>query len=193
MTPSGKFTACVNHLAAKAKKAYNSFKYKMTPHSGCPVNVLLKLFYSLVAPIALYGAEVWGLADIKPRNNNLLTQLLSMRGIHANLLNSFSKFTLQVNSKTNNIASLRELGIWPFIIPIIKASFKFYIRVKHSEQSTLLNSAFRSQLDIPNSSIYNLKIIAESLNFNLDIPVAELNSFQIKGTSLKFEETQAIL
>ena len=100
----------------------------MTPYSGCPVQILQKLFYSLVSPIALYGAEVWGLTDLKPRDNNLLKHVLSSKGVHANLLNSFAKF-----SKTNNVASLRELGIWPFIIPIIKASFKFYIRAKYSE------------------------------------------------------------
>lgn len=186
MTPSGKFTSCIKHLGVKAKKAYNSFRFKMTPQSGCPVKVLHKLFYSIVAPIALYGAEVWGLADIKPRDN-FLKHILSMKGVHANLLNSFSKFTLQVNSKTNSIASLRELGIWPFIIPIIKAAFKFYIRAKYSEHGSLLNSAFRSQVNIPNSSIYNLQHIANSLNFNLNVHISNFNSFSIKGRGLKLE------
>lgn len=164
MSPSGRFRACIQNLAMKAKKAYNSFRFKLSPQTGCPINVLLKLFHTLVTPIALYGAEVWGLADVKSRNNNLLQHLLSVKDTHFQLLNSFCKFTLQVNSKTNNIASLRELGMWPFIFPILKASFKFYMRAKYSEHNSLLNSAFRSQLNITHSSVSNLRSIVQSLN-----------------------------
>ena len=70
VTPSGKFTACIKNLIMKTKKAYNCFRFKMSPQTGCPINVLLNVFNSLVSPIALYGAKIWGLADVKSRNNN---------------------------------------------------------------------------------------------------------------------------
>ena len=72
----------------------------MSPSTSCPINVLLKLFNALVALIALYGAEIWGLADVKSRNNKLPQQLMTVKDPIAH-----------VNSKTNNIASLRELGV----------------------------------------------------------------------------------
>ena len=79
VTPSGRFIACIKNLIMKAKKAYNCFRFKMSPQTGCPFNVLLKVFNSLVSPIALYGAEIWGLADVKSRNNNLLQHLLERK------------------------------------------------------------------------------------------------------------------
>ena len=168
VTPSGRFIACIKNLIMKAKKAYNCFRFKMSPQTGCPINVLLKVFNSLVSPIALYGAEIWGLADVKSKNNNLLQHLLERKDTHSHLLDSFCKFTLQINSKANNIASRRELGMWPFIIPILKSSFKFYMRAKCSDHDSLLNSAFRSQLNIEHSSISSLRSIAQYLNgYNL--------------------------
>ena len=96
----------------------------------------------------------------------MLNQEITMerKDTHSHLLDSFCKFTLQINSKANNIASHRELGMWPFIIPILKSSFKFYMRAKCSDHNYLLNSAFRSQLNIKHSSISNLRLIAQYLN-----------------------------
>jgi len=181
VSPSGRFTSCIKNLAMKAKKAYNSFRFKMSPQTGCPINVLMKLFNSLVTPIALYGAEVWGLADVNSRKNNLLQHLLTVKDIHSQLLNSFCKSTLQVNSKANNIASRRELGIWPFMIPILKASFKFYMRTKYSDHNSLLNHAFRSQLNIEHSSISNLRSIVQVLNCNDHITADMRNKPVIKS------------
>ena len=77
------------------------------------------------------------------------------------------------------------MGIWPFIIPIIKASFKFHIRAKYSEQGSLLNMAFHAQNKLPNSSIYNLQSIANSLNFNLN--VSDIGSPPTKESAVKLE------
>ena len=169
LTPSGKFKSCMEHLAAKAKRAYNSYRFNMTPQSGCPVQVLQLLFDSLVTPVALYGAEIWGLADVKlsSTDTTAIDKLFFKKNVHSNLVNSFCKFTLQVHSKTSNVACQRELGVWPFVIPIIASTLKFYLRAKHSEKTSLLNCALNSQLKINHSSSHNIEQIANMMNCNL--------------------------
>ena len=78
----------------KAKTAYSCFRFKMSPQTGCPINVSLKVFYSLVSPIALYGTEIWGWRMLNQGIiDNLLQHLLERKDMHP-----FRKFTFQINA-----------------------------------------------------------------------------------------------
>ncbi len=62
-----------------------------------PCNIIEKLFDTLVAPIILYGSEVWGIG--KPPNDSDPYEHLHLK---------FIKEILGVNYKTTNIACLIE-------------------------------------------------------------------------------------
>lgn len=177
-TPSGKFRACINTLASKAKRAYNSFKFGMTPQSGCPPKVLIKLFLSLVAPVTLYCADVLGLADMKIPSTNQIEHILRKILLNKNplndLLKSFCKFTLQVPANTTNVAAIKEMGMWPLGIQVIMSSLKMYFRAKLSAPNTLLNHAFCAQMKIDQSSATNTKIIATWLNCDTLTSITDL-------------------
>ena len=58
ITASGSFNMAVNALKEKAQRALHTIKRKMY-HFQIPVKICLKIFDSVIQPIALYGSEVW--------------------------------------------------------------------------------------------------------------------------------------
>ena len=78
------------------------------------VKTKLALFDSLVTPIILYGAEVWGIYDIKKIDR-----------IHI----KFCKAILGVKQQTLNNAVYGELGRYPLSVISKERSFKFWIHI----------------------------------------------------------------
>ena len=58
ITASGSFNMAVNALKEKAQRALHTIKRKMY-HFQIPVKICLKIFDSVIQPIALYGSQVW--------------------------------------------------------------------------------------------------------------------------------------
>ena len=55
---NGKFNLAVNDLREKARRAFYAIKRQIPVE--IPIRIWLKLFESVIEPIALYGSEVWG-------------------------------------------------------------------------------------------------------------------------------------
>lgn len=78
------------------------------------VKTKLALFDSLVTPIILYGAKVWGIYDIK-----------NIDRIHI----KFCKAILGVKQQTPNSAVYGELGRFPLSVICKERAFKFWIHI----------------------------------------------------------------
>ena len=104
---TGCFNIAQNKLYKKALKALFSVNSK-TNLSHIKPNMAIKLFNTLVKPIALYGCEIWGMDILKllKGNLNLLDRTFSEK-----LLNKFCKMTLGVGKI--NCAVRNELCMLP--------------------------------------------------------------------------------
>ena len=67
-TYNGQLKIAAEQLADRARKAYYSIKHSFTCSNYLSVKSLLKLYYSLIEPILLYGSEIW----ISDYNINIL-------------------------------------------------------------------------------------------------------------------------
>lgn len=106
----------------KGRKAW--FKIKKTIGLNNPCNLLEKLFDSLVAPITLYGCEVWG-----PYCNLMDTDTFE----HLHI--KFIKEILGVHSKATNVACLAELNRYPLREKIKLSTLKFLDHISNSKNS----------------------------------------------------------
>ena len=56
---NGRFTCAVKHIKAQGNKAMRYVLWK-TKSTDMPIDIKFKLYDTLVRPILLYGAEIWG-------------------------------------------------------------------------------------------------------------------------------------
>lgn len=99
---NGNFTKAKSKLAEQAKKALFAV-YRKIRNISLPVDLQLKIFDSLVQPILLYSAEVWGF-----ENTNCIEK------IHL----QFCKRILSLRYSTANFMVYGEIGRYPLIIEI---------------------------------------------------------------------------
>ena len=99
-----------------------------------PILIWLKIFKSVIQPIALYGSEVWGPLANQEFSNWDKHQI----GI---LHTEFCKFILKVQRKTPNNAFRAELGQFPLLIDIQKRAISFYKHLQTPLQAVLLTKA----------------------------------------------------
>ena len=124
MTSNGNFAGAIKHLCEKAKKALGRLKHILFGEK-IDIRLYLDLFDKLIAPIFLYGCEIWGAYVLSPVNcigqDNISGYFKTE---FEKLYLSFFKYTLGVNSKACNIAVLSELGAFPYSLKILKAICK---------------------------------------------------------------------
>ncbi len=58
ISATGKLNLAVNELKEKARRAFYAIKKSI--QIEIPIRIWLKIFQSVIEPIALYGSEVWG-------------------------------------------------------------------------------------------------------------------------------------
>ena len=103
----------IKTLSDQAARAANNL-LALFKRLSFDVKTKLVLFDSLVTPIILYGAEVWGIYDIK-----------SIGRLHI----KFCKTILGVRQQTPNSAVYGELGRYPLSAICNERAFKFWIRI----------------------------------------------------------------
>ncbi|MEW8548192.1 MAG: reverse transcriptase family protein, partial [Candidatus Thiodiazotropha sp.] len=97
------------------------------------IKTKLSLFDSLVTPILLYGAEVWGIYNIN-----------SIDKIHI----KYCKAILGVRQQTPNYAVFGELGRYPLSIICKERALKFWIKILKCGNSTYpIFHVFRHQVN----------------------------------------------
>ncbi len=103
---TGKLNLAVNELKEKARRTFYAIKKSI--QIEIPVRIWLKIFQSVIEPIALYGSEVWG-----PLQNHEFEKWDKnpIKTLHA----EFCKSILRVQRNTPNNACRAELGQYPRI------------------------------------------------------------------------------
>ena len=93
---NGKFNECISKIQSKSFKSLSNLQIKIISLNITDFNVLHHLFITLIKPILLYGADIWGLYDLAP------LEIVLMK---------YYKFILRVSHASPNVAILAECGI----------------------------------------------------------------------------------
>lgn len=64
---NGKLKKCKEELESKATRALHNIMHNVKISYNTSTKTYLKLFESLIEPILLYGAEIWGLSTLPPK------------------------------------------------------------------------------------------------------------------------------
>jgi len=144
ISASGSFNMAVNELKEKARRAIHAIKRKFY-NFQIPIKIWLKIFDSVIQPIALYGSEIWG-----PLSHQSYTRWDKhpTESLHA----EFCRYILHVHRNTPTNACRAELGRYPLIINIQKRTLNFFNHLKSSPQNTLHSKALRTQELSPEKS-----------------------------------------
>ncbi len=127
ISATGKLNLAVNELKEKARRAFYAIKKSI--QIEIPIRIWLKIFQSVLEPIALYGSEVWGPLlnhEFEKWDKNPIETL------HA----EFCKSILRVQRNTPNNACRAELGQYPLIMRIEKRAIKFWKHLKMSDPNS---------------------------------------------------------
>jgi hypothetical protein len=126
-TYTGNFDQAIKDLQTKAMRAMFkvSSALKSKDVGNCDLNI--KLFESMLKPIALYGCQVWSqrlVSYFLKDNFGNFDQLPFEQ-----LVNKMCKASLKVGRYTNNVAARAELGIYPLLSSIATLTVKYWIRI----------------------------------------------------------------
>ena len=168
---SGSLNLAADALKNKAKSAMFSLLKSLYKYKSCNVDTLIDLFDKMVAPIAVYNSEVWGISCI-PNNKNFSTWLefdniskLPVEKLHI----QFMKMVLGVHSRTNNWATLSEVGRYPIVLKMYVTILKFLLHIQGSTSGILL-AALKTNCELLSPSCTWSKRVKYLLEFcNLDM------------------------
>ena len=115
------------------------------------IKTSLKLFDQLVRPIVMYGADIWGVPNLKVHAfiNNRYD--FGLEKLYENLPCEsvqlmFCKMLLGVQRRWSNRAAMAEVGRYPLAIFGISQTVKFYSRLMNLDDDSLL---CRAKHDFP--------------------------------------------
>ena len=113
-TPKLIWTHCQKTLSSQAKKGLYLLRKYSTACNGLPISVQFEMFDKMIAPILLYGAEVWGFNEAEHIEK---------------VQTDYCKQTLGVPSQTTNIAVRAETGRLPMFIHYYKRCVKYWTKL----------------------------------------------------------------
>ena len=121
---NGSFVHTKKKLVEQAQQALYAVYYKIR-NLQLPIDLQLKIFYSLIAPILLYGSEVWGVGkndNIEEVHLQFLKRILGVRVTTPNCLvyGELGRYPLDINIKC------RMLCFWSRLMTTEKLSSKIY-------------------------------------------------------------------
>jgi hypothetical protein len=154
ISSSGGFSTAIKELSNKAIRAYFALKSSFININVNP-RLFMRLFDTLVKPIALYGCEIWGAFGHKTSilSNSILFQLYMKDNYPFEQLHLKScKQILQVSKKASNFGVRAELGRFPLIYNIFQSICKYRIRLKLFKEGDLLYHALTSQTNLKHNS-----------------------------------------
>lgn len=160
---NGSFVHTKKKLVEQAQKALYAVYYKIR-NLQLPIDLQLKIFDSLVAPILLYGSEVWGVG----KNDNI-------EKVHL----QFLKRILGVRVTTPNCLVYGELGRYPLDINIKCRMLCFWSRLMTTEKlsSKIYKLLFKLYANENSQTLYvkNIQTILDNIGlsfiFRNQIPV----------------------
>ena len=121
-------------------------------HSTIKPSAVMRIFDSLIKPIALSNSEIW--AGYKTcYQNKSLDELFDMsfkcNNEFDNIFTRFFKYVLGVHSKATKFAVFSELGQCPMQISVIARCINFWIHTIQSGNESLLSEAYLEQCNKP--------------------------------------------
>lgn len=135
---SGSFNMAISNLKVKAMKA--SFKLKkIIDANHLSPKVAMSLFNSLIKPIVLYGADIWGTTLCAPTMAKMFKKFNDSPIEKVQL--SFARFALGVHKHASSAAIYGELGILPLAVAALKCTHKFKEHITARPKDTLLGLA----------------------------------------------------
>jgi hypothetical protein len=154
---NGKFSKAISERMVPARKAMFGLNEKAV-NLLLPPDIHLDLFEKMVAPIFLYGCEIWGYGNIEPLEI---------------FYRKFIKRVLGVNKSTPNCMVYGEVGTYPIVHRIYKRMIAFWVKISEGKTSKLssimYNIVYRLHLEGTYSSPWILcikKILSNSGNPN---------------------------
>jgi hypothetical protein len=125
---SGKFNVGLTTLAEQASKAVFSMKHKLRDVVDPKPNFLCDLFDKLVAPILMYGCEVWGFAKAE-----------QIERVHTR----FCKSVLHITRHSSaNYFCYGELGRRPLRVTRMARIIKYWLNLVSVKRGTLMHSVY---------------------------------------------------
>lgn len=158
LAANGKYTSTIKDLYQRACKAYfgliNNIKFKI---SDSPL-VSLKLFDTLIRPVALYCSEIWGFEN----NEKSLLEKLHIR---------FCKQVLGVTRFCSNVAVKAELGRHDLTYNSDMSLIKYWCRIVQLPNDHFLKQAYnylaQNERTLPKKSWFNrVKHLIQAHGFN---------------------------
>ena len=148
---TGNLNLCKTNLMEKGRKAWFKIKKTLSLDNSC--SVLEKLFDTLVAPVILYGSEVWGIS-------NTFRDSDPYESLHL----KFIKEILGVHYKTSNMACIAETNRSPLHLKVQINILKFLIHILNSTDS-LVYDIF---MNVKHNSIWlsHIKNMLNNLGFS---------------------------
>ena len=169
------------NLSIKAKKAIFALNNRIKL-SRLPTRLALKNFHTQIAPILLYGAEVWGpYANYNFSNwENSITERTHTQ---------FLKRILGCDIHSPNLMVRSEVGKMPLLVDIISRSVS-YIKHVGFNMETLANIALDNELSLyDESNILSLtRNFSPYFNNNTNYLIPECKSENKKKTSEWYNE-----
>lgn len=117
----------VNELAKSASRALSGLYTKFLCVGGMDYEVFSKLYQSLVEPVLLYGAGIWGLSEQKRVNT---------------VQNKACRYFLGLGKNAANLASQGDMG-WSSCVTKQKLeACRLFFKLKSSPEHRLTHSVF---------------------------------------------------
>jgi hypothetical protein len=157
LNKSGSFEDTKCMLSKKGLKAIFKLKKQLDPLPN--INCSLHLFNHLIKPILLYCSEVWAYSVFGERNHikldtsNLENLYNSRTSPIERILNKFAKMTLGVSTKTDNMGTYGELGIYPLYIDVVDRMLKYWTYIEHESPNELLKDAYQCSINLHNKGV----------------------------------------
>ena len=162
------FAPTIEDLSVKANRAIYALNNR-NKISKLPAKLALKLFQAQIAPILLYGAEVWGpYMDY----DYISWEISKIERVQT----QFLKRVLGCNIQSSNIMVRGEVGVRPLLVDIIGRVVSFVKSIRDRLDSTVY-SAYDFELN--NETSPNFCKFVDKFNFN-PVDIFALNKRKLK-------------
>jgi hypothetical protein len=141
------FKENINRLHKKAEKAYFSIRKDFNFYNGTSPRTIVKLFDSMVQPIAIYGCEIWACFDWHKQTSNCISNWLhDLKHPFEKIHLKMCKNVLGISRSSSNEMSRMELGRLPIMCNIIKHIFSYWQHILSQPENSLVHQALKSNI-----------------------------------------------
>ena len=136
---NGKFTKAINERISPARKAMFGLNQKAV-NLLLPPDIHIDLFEKMIAPIFLYGCEVWGYGNLEPLDI---------------FYRAFIKRVLGLGKSTPNCIVYGEVGKYPVAHRVFSRMISFWARISEGKLTKLSSIMYRLIYTLHLNGSYN--------------------------------------